>query len=59
LVKRFGTNPDEHVTGDDDRSLNIADLPGTAIGTGNHDCGLHLFLPLLAFAGILQAPGSE
>jgi len=59
-VQRGGMNPDEDVTRSDNGSLNIANIPGAAIGTRNHDCSLHLFLlPLLALAGILQASGSD
>jgi hypothetical protein len=40
--------PDRDLTGGHDGSLNIADIPGAIIGTRNHDCSLHLFLPLPA-----------
>jgi hypothetical protein len=52
-------NPDQDVTSGYNGSLNIADVPGAAISTRNHDRSLHLSLPLLGVGGILQASGSQ
>jgi hypothetical protein len=55
-VQRRCVDADQHVTGCDHGSLNIADVPGAARGAGDHDCRLHVF-PF--FAGIIQASDAQ